>query len=84
MVNNNEDLSLDVMLRAFKNIAWLAKTTHMLSHSLNCFDSFSTDSDGKWSSWFEQKFTCFGGDSHEIDFEEFKKVLHIKEVKKYT
>ena len=38
------------------------------------------DSDGKWSAWFEQRFSCFDADDEEIDFEEFKKVLHIKEV----
>jgi hypothetical protein len=30
--------------------------------------------------WFEQKFSNLGGSNQEINFDEFKKALHIKEV----
>lgn len=39
--------------------------------------SNSTDRDHRWLEWFEQKFSSL---PDEIDFEQFKKALHIKEV----
>ena len=38
----------------------------------------STDRDHRWLEWFEQKFS---GLPDEINFEQFKNALHIKEVK---
>ena len=41
-------------------------------------DNFiSTDRDHRWLEWFEQKISSL---PDHIDFEEFKSVLHIKEV----
>lgn len=37
----------------------------------------STDKDHRWLEWFEQKFSSL---PDEIDFDQFKKILHIKEV----
>ena len=36
----------------------------------------STDKDHRWLEWFEQKFSSL---PDEIDFDQFKKILHIKE-----
>lgn len=43
--------------------------------------TYSSDSSAKWSEWFEQKFAYISRNNKELDFEEFKKALHIKEVK---
>ena len=37
----------------------------------------STDKDHRWLEWFEQKLSSL---PDEIDFNQFKKILHIKEV----
>ena len=80
MVSDNKDFNLTVMLNAFSKIARLVNITCMLPLSLKCFDPNSSDSDTKWLEWFEQKFSSLGGSNQEIDFDEFKKALHIKEV----
>ena len=83
MVNENKDLKLSVMLNAFSKIARLVNTIWelcVLPVSLKCFQFNSSNSDTKWLEWFEQKFSSLGGSNQEIDFDEFKKALHIKEV----
>ena len=82
MVNNNESLTLKYLLNAFKNIARLVEILHihvgMHFYYTTIICTNSTDRDHRWLEWFEQKFS---GLPDEINFEQFKKALHIKEVK---
>lgn len=83
MSGENKDLNLSMMLNAFSKIARLVNIIQelcMLPVSLECFDLNSSNSDTKWLEWFEQKFASLGGSNQEINFDEFKKALHIKEV----
>ena len=83
MVSENKDLNLSVMLNAFSKLARLVNIAWelcILPVSLNVFDLNSSSSDTKWLEWFEQKFSSLSGSSQEIDFDDFKKALHIKEV----
>lgn len=45
----------------------------MISH-------YSMDRDAKWLAWFEQQFSNLAGSDRQIDLEEFKEALHVKEV----
>ena len=38
------------------------------------------DRDAKWLAWFEQQFSMVAGSDRQIDLEEFKHALHVKEV----
>ena len=38
------------------------------------------DRDAKWLAWFEQQFSNLAGSDRQIDLEEFKEALHVKEV----
>jgi hypothetical protein len=38
------------------------------------------DRDAKWLAWFEQQFSSLAGSDRQIDLEEFKEALHVKEV----
>lgn len=38
------------------------------------------DRDAKWLAWFEQQFSSLAGSDRQIDIEEFKEALHVKEV----
>ena len=38
------------------------------------------DRDAKWLAWFEQQFSNLAGSDRQIDIEEFKEALHVKEV----
>ena len=38
------------------------------------------DRDAKWLAWFEQQFSNLAGNDRQIDIEEFKEALHVKEV----
>ena len=40
----------------------------------------SMDRDAKWLAWFEQQFSNLAGNDRQIDLEEFKEALHVKEV----
>ena len=40
----------------------------------------SMDRDAKWLAWFEQQFSNLAGSDRQIDIEEFKEALHVKEV----
>lgn len=40
----------------------------------------SMDRDAKWLAWFEQQFSSLAGSDRQIDIEEFKEALHVKEV----
>ena len=40
----------------------------------------SMDRDAKWLAWFEQQFSNLAGSDRQIDLEEFKEALHVKEV----
>ena len=36
--------------------------------------------DAKWLAWFEQQFSSVAGSDGQIDLNEFKQALHLKEV----
>lgn len=38
------------------------------------------DRDAKWLAWFEQQFSILAGSDRQIDLEEFKKALNVKQV----
>lgn len=78
MVNNNEDLTMTVMINAFSNIARYNNYSPATYNNASNMSINSTDRDHRWLEWFEQKFS---GLPDEIDFQEFKTVLHIKEVR---
>ena len=40
----------------------------------------SMTGDAKWLAWFEQQFSNLAGSDRQIDLEEFKEALHVKEV----
>lgn len=48
----------------------------MISHYI-----YSMDRDAKWLAWFEQQFSNLAGSDRQIDLEEFKEALHVKEVR---
>ena len=79
-------LTLPELLDAFGKIAWLAHNnfcTIILMHEPDghCMIShYSMDRDAKWLAWFEQQFSNLAGSDRQIDLEEFKEALHVKEV----
>ena len=38
------------------------------------------DRDAKWLAWFEQQFSMVAGSDRQIDLQEFKHALHLKDV----
>lgn len=38
------------------------------------------DRDAKWLAWFEQQFSMVAGSDRQIDLQEFKNALHVKDV----
>ena len=38
------------------------------------------DRDAKWLAWFEQQFSMMAGSDRQIDLEEFKHALNVKQV----
>ena len=85
MASEKKDLNLAVMLNALSKIARLVETTQRLVVIATFTKPYwlyvcSSNSDTKWLEWFEQKFSSLGGNNQEIDFDEFKEALHIKEV----
>ena len=38
------------------------------------------DRDAKWLAWFEQQFSIMAGTDRQIDLEEFKQALNVKQV----
>ena len=40
----------------------------------------SMDRDAKWLAWFEHQFSMVAGSDRQIDLQEFKKSLNVKEV----
>ncbi len=40
----------------------------------------SMTGDAKWLAWFEQQFSAVAGSDRQIDLNEFKQALHLKEV----
>ena len=42
------------------------------------------DRDAKWLAWFEQQFFMMAGSDRQIDLEEFKQALNVKQVKYYV
>lgn len=40
----------------------------------------SMNRDAKWLAWFEQQFSSVAGSDRQIDLEEFKKALQVKQV----
>ena len=43
-----------------------------------CF--YSVDKDANWLLWFETQFISIAGDNRQIDFEGFRKALHLSQV----
>ena len=41
---------------------------------------YSVDKDSNWLLWFENQFISIVGDDRQIDFEGFRKALHLSQV----
>uniref|UniRef100_A0A8C2WAH0 NADPH oxidase 5 n=1 Tax=Cyclopterus lumpus TaxID=8103 RepID=A0A8C2WAH0_CYCLU len=50
------------------------------NEQLGCFSSMSLDEDARWLDWVTNQFESIAGDDQEIDLEEFKTALKVKEV----
>lgn len=50
---------------------------HIYTHT------YSMDRDAKWLAWFEQQFSMVAGSDRQIDLQEFKHALHLKDVSSY-
>uniref|UniRef100_A0A8C2WAD9 NADPH oxidase 5 n=1 Tax=Cyclopterus lumpus TaxID=8103 RepID=A0A8C2WAD9_CYCLU len=49
------------------------------NEQLGCFSSMSLDEDARWLDWVTNQFESIAGDDQEIDLEEFKTALKVKE-----
>ena len=54
---------------------------HTHTHAHMHTHAHSMDRDAKWLAWFEQQFSIVAGSDRQIDLEEFKTALHVKEVR---
>ncbi len=46
--------------------------------------TMSLDEDARWLDWVTKQFESIAGDDKEIDIDEFKTALKVKEVRKYS
>ena len=82
---NSGRLTVPEVLDAFSKLTWYDKANcqkhlygyqyvHIYTHT------HSMDRDAKWLAWFEQQFSTVAGSDRQIDLQEFKHALHLKDV----